>query len=194
MAEDTDTAPAPAAGGFAGALARRYGPLPGWAWAGLAGAAAVGIIWWRRRSAKATGAGTDAAGTDQTAADQGLSAGMTADELAAAGGSFAVLQSEIQQLQGQAATHQTTGTPPAPAGNPKPPSGTGTPTPPGHATHYVTVTVQPFTSKNPPWQSTLSGIAAHYNVPGGYQALAKLNGISDPNIIHPGQQIKVPVT
>ena len=193
MAEDVDTAPA-AGGSLAGTLTRKWGPLPGWAWMGLAGAATLGVIWWRRRSAKATGAGTDTTATDQTAADQGTSAGMTADVLAAAGGSFAVLQSEIQQLQGNAAQHP--GTTPPTTGTTTPTGSTGghTPTPPAHGTRYIMVTVQPFTSQNPPWQSTLSGIASHYNVPGGYTALAKLNGISNPNIIHPGQQIKVPVT
>lgn len=62
------------------------------------------------------------------------------------------------------------------------------------ASHYTTVTVVKWTANNTPWNSTLSGIADHYHVSGGYQALAKLNGIANPNDIHPGQKIKVPVS
>ena len=36
---------------------------------------------------------------------------------------------------------------------------------------------------------TLSGIAARYGTT--YQVLAAVNGITDPNIIYPGQQIRV---
>jgi len=39
---------------------------------------------------------------------------------------------------------------------------------------------------------TLSKIASAHNVAGGYQALAKLNGISNPNIINVGQKITIP--
>jgi hypothetical protein len=65
--------------------------------------------------------------------------------------------------------------------------------PPG-GTKYDYVTVVKWTKTNPAWNSTLSGIAQHYHVKGGYQELAKLNGIHDPNLIHPGQKIKVPVS
>ena len=79
--------------------------------------------------------------------------------------------------------------PPAPPPKPPPAPPAAPPKPP--AQQYTTVTVVPF--GNPaPWNSTLWGIATHYNVPGGYQALAKLNNISNPNLIHPGQQIRVP--
>lgn len=39
---------------------------------------------------------------------------------------------------------------------------------------------------------TLSGIAAHEHVPGGYEALAKGNGIRSPYAIHPGEQLGLP--
>jgi LysM repeat protein len=58
---------------------------------------------------------------------------------------------------------------------------------------YVTVTVAPWNPASPPWNSTLWGIATHYHVPGGYQALARINGIPNPSLIRPGQQIQVPV-
>ena len=41
---------------------------------------------------------------------------------------------------------------------------------------------------------TLSGIADRYNVSGGYQALAKYNGISNPNMISVGQTIQIPTS
>jgi nucleoid-associated protein YgaU len=67
------------------------------------------------------------------------------------------------------------------------------------AAQYQTVTVGRWTAtpgKNnlAPWNSTLWGIAEHYKVQGGFQELAKLNGIKNPNLIHPGQKIRVPVS
>jgi|SRR5271165_260712 len=67
-----------------------------------------------------------------------------------------------------------------------------TPTPSKNA-KTTTVTVAKWTATNTPWNSTLSGIANHYKVPGGYPALAKLNHISNPNLIYPGQKIVVPL-
>lgn len=63
------------------------------------------------------------------------------------------------------------------------------PTPVGNTT---TVTVVPFA--NPaPWNSTLSGIASHYNTT--VAAIQKLNpSITNVNLIHPGQQIIVPTS
>ena len=175
-------------------FSRKYGPLPGWAWAAVFGVGAVGVLWLRSRSAKASADTVDTSGNDTAGVDYS--------------GELGTLQSEIQQLQGSAATTGTTtgtttptgttaptGTTPGsvkPSGSPPPPG--NKPVTPAPKTKYVTVVVKPYTDKNPPWQSTLSGIAAHYHVPGGYQALAKLNGIQNPNLIHTGDRIKVPVT
>jgi LysM repeat protein len=57
---------------------------------------------------------------------------------------------------------------------------------------YTTVIVAPWNPVSAPWNSTLWGIASHYDVTGGYQALAQLNGISDPSLIRAGQHIEVP--
>jgi LysM repeat protein len=57
---------------------------------------------------------------------------------------------------------------------------------------YTTVTVAPWNPVSAPWNSTLWGIASHYKVTGGYQTLAEFNGISNPSLIRPGQQIKIP--
>jgi LysM repeat protein len=57
---------------------------------------------------------------------------------------------------------------------------------------YTTVTVVPWNPVSNPWNSTLWGIASHYKVAGGYETLAQFNGISNPALIRPGQQIKIP--
>jgi LysM repeat protein len=54
-----------------------------------------------------------------------------------------------------------------------------------------TVTVTKWTATNTPWNSTLSGIAQHYNTT--VAELLKLNpSITNPNLIYPGQKITVP--
>lgn len=59
-----------------------------------------------------------------------------------------------------------------------------TPTPaPSQPTGNGTYTVQSG--------DTLSGIAAKMSTPGGWQALAALNGLVNPNLIYPGQVLKV---
>lgn len=191
--QSTGRPPRPTPGG--NVFARKFGPLPGWAWAGLFGVGAVGILWLRSRSAKASATIVDTSGNDMAGVDYS--------------GELSTIQAEIGQLQGAAGTAGTSGAaggttptggtthPGSTPGSTKPTGGTvagNTPVTPAPKTKYVTVVVKPYTDKNPPWQSTLSGIAAHYHVPGGYQALAKLNGIQNPNIIHTGDRIKVPVT
>ena len=39
---------------------------------------------------------------------------------------------------------------------------------------------------------TLDAIAQRFNVPGGYQELARQNGIPNPNLIQPGQVLNLP--
>jgi hypothetical protein len=76
-------------------------------------------------------------------------------------------------------------------------SGTKPPTkPPAKGgQHFTTVTVVKWRGPGPntPWNSTLSGIAEHYHVKGGAAELGKINHISNLNLIHVGQHIKVPV-
>lgn len=73
---------------------------------------------------------------------------------------------------------------PAPAAAPPPPA----PAPPAPAARYVTVVR--YTTHNAPWNSTLSGIAAHEGTT--VSALLGLNpGIHNANLIYPGQQIRV---
>lgn len=79
-------------------------------------------------------------------------------------------------------------TPIAPINTPAPPS---TPAQPQY--QYVTVQKWPGVSSNglAEWDTTLWGIANHFGKTVG--DLATLNGINNPNLIYPGQQIKVPV-
>ena len=70
----------------------------------------------------------------------------------------------------------------------KPPTGGGTKKPP----KFKIVTVARWTEDNAPWNSTLWGIAQHEGVKGGWQELAKLNGIKNPRQITAGQKIRVP--
>lgn len=81
---------------------------------------------------------------------------------------------------------------PSPTPKPAPDPHRPSPVPPKAGPTYATVVVARWTAKNAPWNSTLSGIAAHYKVPGGAAALAKLNSIKNENLIYPGQKIKVP--
>lgn len=66
-----------------------------------------------------------------------------------------------------------------------------TPAPPGtHAVMPQYVTVAKFTTSNPPWNSTLSGIASHFKTSVG--KLMTLNpSITNASLIHPNQQIRV---
>jgi hypothetical protein len=57
---------------------------------------------------------------------------------------------------------------------------------------YRTVPVAQWNPTGAPWNSTLSGIAGHYEVVGGYQTLARINHISSPFLVRPGELIKVP--
>lgn len=70
--------------------------------------------------------------------------------------------------------------------NPPPPPNTNVP-PTKPARRYVIVVR--FTSPNPDWRSTLSGIAAHTGRSVG--ELAAWNGIPNPDLIYPNQQIFV---
>ena len=101
-ATETSTRAGPATGSAAGnVFTRKYGPLPGWGWAALAGVAAIGYWWYRNKqgaAAAASSAGTAAGNTD-------ASAGVDYS------GELSTIQSEIQTLQGEESTEgSSTGT------------------------------------------------------------------------------------
>lgn len=76
--------PSPAGGNI---LQRKIGPLPGWAWAGLAGVGALAWFYFRNKSGQS--AADAAAATDTT--------GAVGDDVQ---GELSTIQSEIQNLQG----------------------------------------------------------------------------------------------
>ncbi len=80
---------------------------------------------------------------------------------------------------------QTTSTPGGPTPTPPPGSTTGTTT-----DGKVYVTVVAYKSPNPPWNSTLSGIASHEHTTVAH-LLALNPSITNPSVIHVGQRIRV---
>jgi hypothetical protein len=103
-----------------GLFSRKYGPLPGWAWAGIAAGGALAWFWWRNRQASQA---SDTSSDDT--ADSGQEQANT-DQIAS-------LQDEIDALQGVVATETTTGT----GGGSTTPSGGGSTTP-SSTTKWVT--------------------------------------------------------
>lgn len=76
----------PQGGGF---FSKKYGPLPGWGWAALAGVGAIAWFWWRSRSNSQASSPADTSGTDTGSTDPQVQ-----DQLAS-------LQDEIDALQGE---------------------------------------------------------------------------------------------
>lgn len=78
--------------------------------------------------------------------------------------------------------------PTPPPDNTTPPPANTTPPPATSTPRYVTVVK--FTTKNPPWNSTLSGIAAHERTT--VARLMQLNPwIKNPNLLHVGDRVRV---
>jgi hypothetical protein len=92
-ADATERSAAPKGKQNGSIFARKYGPLPGWGWALLAGGGAIAIFWWRKREASKNAG----ASTAYTAAATGTGWANAANSL----------QDEISALQGQAATSKT---------------------------------------------------------------------------------------
>ena len=172
-------APPPATTGGGNILTQRLGPLATWVWLLIATIGIGAIVLWQKHKGGTTA--TAQAQPGQTAGVQDVP--------------DIILQNYTTQTQTDTDTAPPTTTKPPPVVTPphvpgppikKPP---GPPKPPPK---YRTITVAKWTKTNTPWNSTLWGIATHFKVKGGYQALAKLNGIKDPDLIYPGQKIKVP--
>jgi hypothetical protein len=152
-ANATANSAAPKAKGGGGIFARKYGPLPGWGWAALAGGGALAFFWWRSRESKAATAATTSA-----TAVSGTGATGWANAAAA-------LQQEIDSLQGQAATSTTT----TPTGGTtaKTTSSTSTGTTPGPVT-ALTVTAKSPTvvvvSWRPPQYASHAPTSTTYSI------------------------------
>ena len=148
-------APAPGGGN---AFTRKVGPLPVWAWVAGGLAAGVGYIWWRNRQNANTAA-------DNTATDVAAAGDTSSGDDA---GSIATLQSEIQQLQGQASTPATTPNSESPS---------------GEKVRIITI----------PKAETLGAYARSNKwTPATLKAVEALNGLSSSSRLKKGQRIARP--
>jgi len=159
----------------------------------------VGIAWFWFKSRQSQASSSASGQTDANAVDY-------AGEISTLQSEFGDLASEISAQQGTPGPPGPTGPPgpPGPLPNPGgPPQGVKPPPPqtkppapapkpkPKPKPKTTTVTVAKWTPTHTPWNSTLSGIAAHYHTT--VAALLRLNpGIKNPNLIRPGQKITVP--
>lgn len=172
----------PTGAGGSNAFTRKLGPLPTWGWMAVGLALALGYYFFKK--GKSGSSASSAATPDQTTEASQIP-------------QFVIESQAAPVYATSSSTSSSTSTVPPTPPPPVPP------TPTGGNPHqkYVTVTVAKFPGKETvsngkklaQWNSTLWGIANHYKVPGGFESLAKLNHIADPDDIHPGQKIKVPV-
>lgn len=141
---------------------QRKGPLPVWAWALLVLALVLGISVWRRNRRTAEAATVATGGTDTLPGDQ------------SAPPVFIVPQAATPAVNvGPIVTPPVTVTvPTAPpgAGAPPPVAAPSSPAPvPAPTGSWVTI--GKYTTKNPPWNSTLWGIWNHYKTTANWQAI-----------------------
>jgi cytoskeletal protein RodZ len=147
-------APEPAPAPSGNVLTRKVGPLPTWAWLAISIAGGVGFIWWRNHKAASSAAADSGDGASAEAAE-----GEAATDDAA---SVATLQSEIQQLQGDA-SKPTTSEP-----------------------SKVQVRTVPKA------ETLAAYGRAHKWGPAGLKAVEALNGLSASSRLKKGQRIVVP--
>lgn len=192
MAEEDASVTRPAAGGSI--LTKKTGPLPNWVWmAILLLAALIYSLWKRNQGAAPVEDGPD---VEEVPGDQ------TPPPV------FILPQNPQPTVPVNVTVNGAT-PPSAPPIATKPATSEGPvkPVPPPKVTtgpngsHYV-VTVAKYTSKNPPWNSTLSGIAGHtwgsknagkwsaiWNDPAN-AAIVRARG-GDPTHIRPGDKLYV---
>lgn len=147
----------------------------------------IGLKW--NSTVNATGYtisyGTTAAANTWSTTASGTSTSVTIGNLKASTLYYFRVQATPAQSGAGAATTSASTTASSTAAAPAAPPKTTAPTP-----SYTEVTVAKWTATNPPWNSTLSGIAAHYHTTTA--ALTSLNHLSNPNNLTVGQKIKVP--
>lgn len=182
-------------------VGKKFGPLPVWAWAVLAGGA-LGLVWFLRKSAAAGSATQDKTGGDESGAEPTtivpVNQGLGADQAQAILDAIKDLQGEISKEEEEedeeepppkstlpAPVHSKPPTPKPPP-RPKPPT---KPKPPPKARRYVVT--KKWTKLHTPWQSTLWGIAKHEKIKGGWQQLQKINHMhGDPRThLQPGVKV-----
>jgi hypothetical protein len=192
------TTTAPKGGGTKSLLMQKRGPLPIWAWVALVLVLLLVFAWWRAR-------GTNAAATAVATGDETpLPGDQSAPPIfiVPAGPAGPAGSPGPAGAPGPAGPPATV--PPAPSGGGRdtPPATVPPPAPKPAPPAGVTVTVAKYTTKNPPWNSTLSGIFGHYkgkttasnwqaiwNAPAN-AALRKKRGTAER--IQPGDKIFVP--
>jgi hypothetical protein len=169
-----------------GFMQQRYMGIPAVVW--LAAAAAVAYFLFFRNSGGGLGGTSTGGGGTSSTGDITLQPGTETIDLQ---GTTAATGTGITDISPQAPqTNIVDGpmTPPQPQPTPVPP-------PKKKSTHYALVTVAKWPGKTShglaQWNTTLWGIANHYHT--SVAMLLKLNpSIKNPNIIYPGQKIKVP--
>lgn len=180
-----------------GFLQREYFHIPMWGW--IVGA--VGVIFLVMKYKGGTAAQSATTPTAAQSSVQGNNGNAPAPSIFfLPNGTYNTPQpSQVSVTINRHGHHHRTGvhTPgsPPPADNPPPDDGSGDNSPPPDQ-NFQTVTVQKWpgtsdASGNAEWDTTLWGIANHFGQSVG--DLATLNGIQNPDLIYPGQQIKVPV-
>lgn len=187
----------PAGAGGSNAFTRKLGPLPVWGWMGIGLAIALVYYFWKQNKKTAATASPTSTPDQTTAASQIPQFINEVNEATPI----------TENISNSNSNTQTVSTPPASTGGSTGTGGGGGHPPPKPNPKYITVTVGKFPSGSggspsaqqnsfgpgtAAWNSTLWGIATHYNVKGGYQTLAQLNHIANPNLIYPGQKILVP--
>lgn len=172
----------------------------------VAGAGGVGLVvlyaLYKRRqsSAAASGSGTAAtstgtvsgplAGVDTTGTDMAGWLSQFGQQQQTQLDQFQTAISQQLATLGQAPTRPSVPTPAPPPPASKPPASKPPATHPTSSPASQYVTVARYTSRNAPWNSTLSGIAGHYHT--SVSALMKLNpSIRNANRINTGQRIRV---
>lgn len=194
------TTPAEPSGGGGNVFTRKIGPLSTWVWMVIALAIALVYYFYKKNQSSSTTSDQNSAentpgGTDSSLVPQFVNQTYT---------NVSPPSVTVNNNGGSGKSNPPPKSTKPPAKGKPPKKSTKPPTTKG-GQQYTTVTVGqwPSGSGGSPsasasggeaaWNSTLWGIATHYDVKGGYQALAKLNNISDPSLIYPGQKIKVPV-
>lgn len=198
------TAPAqtaPAKSGPRALLTEKRGPLPVWAWLALGLALLLGVVLWRRNRASAGNAvatgDDDEVGGDQTA---------PAVFIIPPGPAPVV---NINGVETAPAAPPGAGSPPpgvpstpgpVPNKNPGPKAPPKAPPKKPAPKAYETVSVKRYTNSNPPWQSTLSGIASHFGISDWHKIwndpknVGIRNARKDPKFIRPDDKIYVPTS
>lgn len=177
-------------------LTHRYGGIPGIVW--LAGAAAIAyFLFFRNKGGTGGGASSSGGGGTSTTGDITLQPGTETVDLSGPAGNTVQNPAPVTSGDNNDVDQPTqSGTP-----NPQP----HPPVPPRKKKHGVhvqhkagppkTVTVATWPGQAvgglAQWNTTLWGIAQHYHT--SVPELLKLNPwIKNPNLIHPGDKVKVP--